>query len=94
MKIRQGFVSNSSTSSFMIMGKWLDDAPENLRELRNQGIRYYESDEDGPCIGLSFDIKDDETWGQYKDRVAKVLTTYGVPAEAKDIRLCTGTYPS
>ena len=92
MKLRNGFVSNSSSSSFMIMGKWIDDSPENTDELEEKGIYFYEADEDGPCIGVGFDIKDDETWGQFKARVADCLTKAGLPSEPKDITLCHGSY--
>lgn len=92
MKTRLGFVSNSSSSSFLIMGKWLSVTPEDVQELREKGLKYYESDEDGPCVGVCFDIDDYETWGQFKKRVARTLTAAGIPSEAKDIRLCTGTY--
>ncbi len=92
MKTRQGFVSNSSSSSFMIVGKWLQEDIGDIRALRDKGLRYYEASEDGPCIGVDFDIEDTETWGAYKERVAKVLTDAGVPSEAKDIRICSGEY--
>ena len=92
MKLRNGFVSNSSSSSFMIMGKWVAKLPNNDEELEDKGILCYESDEDGPAVGVEFDIKDDETWGGYKSRVAKTLTEAGIPAEPKNIDICSGTY--
>ena len=100
MKTRQGFVSNSSSSSFMIMGKWIcgqSELPEKLQDWEKRDltdIKYYEEEESGPCVGFEFDIKDDETWGRYKNRVAKALTDAGIPSEPKDIKLCWGNYPS
>ena len=76
----------------MIMGKWISEDPGNTDELERKGISYYESDDDVPCIGVDVDIKDDETWGAYKARVAKTLTDGGIPSEPKDIRLCHGSY--
>lgn len=74
------------------MGKWLSDEPEDVQGLREKGIKYYESDEDGPCVGVPFDMDEEETWGQYKDRVAKILTATGIPSTAKEISIRTGTY--
>jgi hypothetical protein len=92
MKTRSGYVSNSSSSSFIIVGRYLEEDLENISELRRKGLKYYMSDEDGPCVGVYFDINDDETWGKYKERVAKELTDLGISSEAKDIKLCSGTY--
>jgi hypothetical protein len=82
----------------MIMGKWIDgeeDLPEKMQdweEREKTDIKYYEEEESGACVGIDFDINDDETWGQYKSRVAKTLTDAGIPSEPKDIRLCWGSY--
>ena len=91
MKIRNGFVSNSSSSSFMIMGRWLDDELENTDDLEEQGVFFHNEDESGPCVGVDFDIEDNETWGDYKARVAKVLTEAGIACEPDDIQLCYGS---
>lgn len=92
MKIRNGFVSNSSSSSFMVFGKWIDKIPDNVDKLRSKGIYVYEGEEDGPCIGVSFDIKDDETWKQYKIRVAEILTKNGITTDVSELKICYDSY--
>ena len=96
MKTRNGFVSNSSSSSFVIAGKWLGEKelPDNidLEELKEKGVYYYEADDDGPCIGSDIDIMDDETWGQYKIRVAKILTEAGIEVKPHEVCICSGTF--
>lgn len=92
MKIRSGFVSNSSSSSFIVFGNWVDELPDNQDELDDKGISCYEDEEDGACVGVSIDIKDDETWGQFKVRTAKVLTDAGIPSQPEKMRICYGSY--
>lgn len=72
MKIRMGFVSNSSTSSFLIYGT--DDISSEEYDLISdkyyKEIDYHCPYEDHYYIGYSWDsIKDDETGKQFKDRV-------------------------
>ena len=71
MKIRQGFVSNSSTTSFCIYGTHVEKIPEqyqddykigNLEINRLNYSDYY--------VGLSPDsISDNETGAEFKERV-------------------------
>lgn len=85
MKIRQGFVSNSSSTSFCIYGVHTDDPTE--RGLNEDASIYDElSDkaekvgltlevcDDSAYLGLNYtDIKDDETGAQFKDRAKKLI---------------------
>lgn len=80
MKIRNGFVSNSSTSSFLIYGTVLSDD-----DLEKRGIDIYAVDElvdieahspydDDWFIGVSWSkVKDDQTGAQFKAEVRNRL---------------------
>lgn len=88
MKIRTGFVSNSSTTSFCIYG--MDIEEENLKNEINDDFNewidalsekidleiHYGYDSD-PYLGISWcNIKDDETGKELKERVEEILKKY------------------
>lgn len=53
MKVRSGFVSNSSSSSFLIIGVHAnDDLYHKLQEKYWEDLEFYAGDEEGYCIGL------------------------------------------
>ena len=86
MKIRHGFVSNSSTTSFCIYGVRDNDSIEERDEdeclyklAENRGLEYH-SDPYGSdgWIGLSFtNMELDETRQQFQDRVDAILKSLG-----------------
>ena len=81
MKIRNGFVSNSSTTSFCIYGVtsdeeiYDDDDYKTYQKLMKLGISLFREPDSGTSYaGVSFStIKDDETGKQFKERVEKIL---------------------
>ena len=82
MKIRQGFVANSSSSSFLIYGTCLDT---DTKDKDGNKINQYRTDIDkdlsislhgrgdgysGTYLGMSWDcVGDDETGSQFKARI-------------------------
>jgi len=110
MKFRSGFVSNSSSSSFVIFGANVSE--EKLKErfckdewgreikngsfysaLENSGMEFYdECDEyQGVCIGHDWgDMRDDETKGQFKERVTKEIEEW--LGEKVECELLSGEY--
>ena len=78
MKVRQGFVSNSSSSSFLIYGSIVDDDDPicELKEFINDPEGYcgkhelecYSPWEDEYYIGRSWDeVEDDQTGKEFKE---------------------------
>lgn len=80
MKIRNGFVSNSSSSSFLIYGIYLDDSSELLRlhnegrpdeekvedrwNLYSKGLEIENMDYGGTYVGLSWDSVKNDETGK------------------------------
>jgi hypothetical protein len=77
MKIRNGFVSNSSTTSFCIYGiNGSDDDDAKITWNDDSGVKSYHNYEigDNYYIGIPLtSMKDDETFGQFKERVRNTL---------------------
>jgi len=80
LKTRQGFVSNSSTTSFCIYGIYSEkglDADEDYDKYKEKaalGLTTRASPDGGYYYGVSLTkITDDETGRQFKDRVQKTL---------------------
>lgn len=103
MKIRKGFVSNSSSSSFIVLGTSFDneneevarllgktveeveegdsyDMKEELESRANKlGLDFSDGGSDGYAyfVGMSpFDIKDNETGAEFRQRVEKALKEF------------------
>jgi hypothetical protein len=78
MKIRYGFVSNSSTTSFCIYGNTFNskDINEDLQlKAENEGFEVHnDPNDDYTYIGRSVkSIKDDETGKQFKENTLKLM---------------------
>ena len=84
MKIRQGFISNSSTTSFCIYGVCLhgnarDKSIAKPLEKIPGNPNYYNSEY---FVGIPWcNIEDDETGAQFKARVKKLLLESGISEE-------------
>jgi hypothetical protein len=93
MKIRNGFVSNSSSSSFLMYGIFDDDLDYSEREdLASQatdlGLHAWNLDH-GIYIGLSWDeVANDETGAEFKDRVQRLLVML-LERDPKDLQIRT-----
>ena len=76
MKIRKGFVSNSSSTSFCIYGIHVYDPADDLYEEAEELGLFVRGDQcgDGLYIGKSWTrIGDDETGKEFKERTEKDL---------------------
>ena len=86
MKLRTGFVSNSSSSSFCILGVEIDSETMNklegaYKELTGTRVRthYSISHDDGKYVGISVtSMKDDETPRQVKRELVDALHKCGI----------------
>ena len=93
MKIRNGFVSNSSTTSFCILGDWVDrptdnEYDEDFESLCNGcGLAcHFVEGADGVAVGMSpYNMQDDETLSQFKARVLLNMKQAGLNVEEIDL---------
>jgi hypothetical protein len=90
MKIRTGFVANSSTSSFMMYGVCIDYDPEGneededgdfefdyYSETEKVGLDHHHPEYSDHFIGISMSqIGDDETGKQFKDKTTKKVNEF------------------
>lgn len=92
MKVRYGFVSNSSTTSFCIYGAAISsDKADELDSDKELEVHYGdpEADNDGAYVGVSWKrIGDNETGAQFKARIQEAVKKL-VGDEAKDLNFCT-----
>jgi putative lipoic acid-binding regulatory protein len=93
MKIRSGFVSNSSSSSFCILGVDIDaDTMDKIEgmymELKGTRVRtqFSISHDNGKYVGIDVTtMKDNETPLQLKQEIVDVLHKCGVDIEINNI---------
>jgi hypothetical protein len=85
MKIRQGFVSNSSTTSFCIYGTWLNgnEVGEDVDiydTAENHDLECHHMDYSGYAVGLSpCNMRDEETLAQFRRRVGdQIFKAFGI----------------
>ena len=55
MKIRNGFVSNSSSSSFMLVGLTVNETGMTIKELQNLGFRFANEAE---IVGVHWNVSE------------------------------------
>jgi hypothetical protein len=97
MKIRQGFVSNSSTTSFCIMGVAIDH-PDFPEDHKYHEWDFYEVCEknDLECYSMEYrsdyfvglapqNMKDDETVRDLKNRVLKNMEKIGIHVNYEEL---------
>lgn len=85
MKSRQGFVSNSSSTSFCIYGVYVDDGDLEKLECAAENLELYHhyGQYDGIYIGRAWSsIKDDETGKQFRESTQELVNK--LPIENKE----------
>ena len=94
MKIRSGFVSNSSSSSFVCFGAYVDYEIEDWEErerLEDQGIEFHQG-EDGNVIGVDPDEMGlDETLRQFQTRIAEKISKACIKVSPSKLSFRGGT---
>ena len=75
MKIRYGFVSNSSSTSFCIYGVSLENEDEEIVDAAGKlGLYVQYGQWDGVYIGREYSsIKNDETGAEFKESTQKLI---------------------
>lgn len=92
MKVRNGFVSNSSSSSFVLFGAWTDDEPSQRAELRKKGIHWELDEESGWCVGVDpDDMDEEETLAEFRKRVSQKLHDNGIDINSKNLVFTGGS---
>ena len=106
MKIKYDFITNSSTTSFVLIGYLFEQEPkidiQYKDELYEAGFRMHYGEEDGlekasqVAIGLRFDIYDDDpctsivNLDDVKADLAQLEKLYPEIVKDKEIQLITG----
>lgn len=91
MKTRVGFVSNSSSSSFCIVGKYTNKAEDS--NLHDIDWHYIDNKYDEMYIGLSIDkIQDHETIYEFKQRARLALYNIGIDIPIEEIGVHYGGF--
>ncbi len=95
MKIRNGFVSNSSSSSFCLLGVYLNEITGSTDKLAEDGfedktfliMEYAINEEDGNhSYGLEPNkIPDDKTLSQVKDEIVDEFARLGFTILKRDV---------